>query len=95
VDPVIRRLPVLTFSLALLTAILIGTVLDEEEGSSVWFVLLVPAMIAAIGVLWPTRGALISAAVMLSVLMVLGALTIGLFFLPTVISAWLAAKWAD
>ena len=63
----------------------------EHEGSSVLVVLLVPAALAAIGVLRPTTAVLRGVAVALTVCVVLGAASIGLFFLPTLLAAWIAA----
>jgi hypothetical protein len=63
----------------------------EHEGDSVLLVLLAPAALALIGVLVPRRGVLVAIAAVLSALALLGAMSIGLFFLPTVASAWVVA----
>jgi hypothetical protein len=65
--------------------------LIEHEGASVMLVLLVPAALALLGVLVPRRGVLMTIAALLTVLTVLGAASIGMFFLPTLLSAWIVA----
>lgn len=65
--------------------------LVEHEGASVIVVLLVPAALAAVGVVAPHRRVLMGLAVVLTTLAMLGAASIGLLFLPTVAAAWVAA----
>lgn len=62
----------------------------EHEGTSVLVVLLVPAALAAIGVARPSAPVLRGVAVAITIGVVLGALSVGVFFLPTVLAAWIA-----
>lgn len=64
--------------------------LVEHEGASVLLVLLVPAALAAIGVVRPSRAVLRGVAIALTVCVVLGAASVGLLFLPTALAAWVA-----
>jgi hypothetical protein len=67
------------------------TTLLDTEGSSVLGILAVPAAVAAIGVARPARAVLRAVAVLLTIATVLGAMSIGVFYVPTVLAAWLAA----
>ena len=62
----------------------------EHEGTSVLAVLLVPAALATIGVARPSPAVRRGVAVALTVCVVLAAASVGLFFLPTVLAAWVA-----
>ena len=63
----------------------------EHEGASVLIVLAVPVLVSAMPLAFSRRGVAISAAVLLSALAVLGGFSIGLFYFPAVLLAWLAA----
>lgn len=65
--------------------------LVEHEGATVLLVLLVPAAIAALGVARPTRMVLQGLAIALTVCVVLGAASIGMFYVPTAVAAFVAA----
>lgn len=110
-----RLLPIVTFAVALATAVVLTVIpsysgescstsdvgqvvceqsnetLVEHEGTSVVFVLLVPAAIAALGVVRPSRMVLQGIAIALTVCVVLGAASIGIFYVPTVVAAFVAA----
>ena len=64
--------------------------LIQSEGLSVLAVLAVPVVVAALAVVFPRRGATVTAAVLLTVLTLLGAVSLGLFYLPTTALAWFA-----
>ncbi|MXW61821.1 MAG: hypothetical protein F4Y27_10950 [Acidimicrobiaceae bacterium] len=68
----------------------------ENEGASALAVLAVPVFVAAIGAVFARRGAAITTAVLLTVLTLLGAASLGLFYVPTTVLAWFAvAKHRD
>jgi hypothetical protein len=69
-----------------------NTTLIEHEGTSVLLVLLVPAAIAAIGVARPTHGVLRGVAIALTVCIVLGAMSIGIYYVPTLLVAWIVVR---
>ena len=71
-----------------------STALLETEGGTVLAVLVVPAVLALVGVLRPTRLVLGLVAWLLLVCCALGALSIGVFFLPTLAVAITAAARA-
>ena len=71
-----------------------GKSLLDHEGSSVLVVLLVPAAIALAGVARPTERVLAVVAAAIGVCCVLGILTVGLFYVPTLVAAALAAARA-
>ena len=62
----------------------------QSEGLGALAVLAVPVFVAAVGVVFPRRGVAVTSAVLLTVLTLLGAASIGLFYLPTTVVAWLA-----
>jgi hypothetical protein len=66
------------------------TLLDTE-GGSVLVVLLVPAAIALVGVVRPTARTLQGVVAALAVAIVLGIMSIGVFYVPTLIAAIAAA----
>ena len=64
--------------------------LVTTEGSSVLVVLALPALLALVPVVLASRRATAVTAGALTVLAVLGAASIGVFLVPTVVAAWLA-----
>ena len=54
----------------------------QSEGASVLVVLAIPAIVASAAVVFPKRGVAIATAVVLSVMTLLGAASLGLFFIP-------------
>jgi hypothetical protein len=60
----------------------------EHEGSNVLLVLLAPAALALVGVLVPRRNVLVAIAALLTAASLVAGLSIGVFYLPTVLSAW-------
>ena len=62
----------------------------QSEGLSVLAVLAVPVFVAAVAVVFPRRGVAVTSAVLLTVLTLLGAASLGLFYLPTAAVAWVA-----
>ncbi len=62
----------------------------QSEGLSVLAVLSVPVIIVAVAVVFPRRGATVTSAVLLTVLTLLGAVSLGLFYVPTTVLAWFA-----
>ena len=62
----------------------------QSEGLSVLAVLAVPVFVAAVAVVFPRRGVPVTSAVLLTVLTLLGAASLGLFYLPTTALAWFA-----
>jgi hypothetical protein len=66
--------------------------LVENEGSSVLVLLLLPAVLLAVPLLLPRARVRILVAVLLTILAVLGAMSIGIFLLPAVAAAWFAAR---
>ena len=62
----------------------------EHEGASVLIVLAVPVLVSVMPLVYPMRGVAIAAAVFLTALVVLGGFSIGLYYLPAVVLAWLA-----
>ena len=63
--------------------------LIEHEGIGAVAILAVPVVLAALPVVFPRRFVAISVAVVLSALTLLGAASIGLFFLPAAVLSWL------
>jgi hypothetical protein len=66
------------------------TLLDTE-GAGVLAVLLVPAAIALVGVVRPTPGVLQGVTAALAIAVVLGIMSIGVFFVPTLLAGIAAA----
>jgi hypothetical protein len=64
--------------------------LVEENGANVLLVLSVPAVLAAVGVARPTERVLMVVAAALSIAIVPALLTVGLFYVPTALTAWVA-----
>ena len=64
--------------------------LIEHEGFGAVAILAVPVALAAVPVVFPRRFVAISVAVVLSALTLLGAASIGLFFLPAAALSWIA-----
>ena len=64
--------------------------LIEHEGFGAVAILAIPVLIAAIPAVFPRRAVAVAAAVVLSALTLLGAASIGLFFLPAAALSWLA-----
>ncbi len=62
----------------------------QSEGLSVLAVLAVPVFVAAVAVVFPRRGVAVTSAVLLTVLTLLGAASLGLFYVPTTALAWFA-----
>lgn len=63
----------------------------DTEGASVLVVLAVPVAVALVGALQPRRrGVLIAVAAALTVGVVLAAMSIGVFYVPTLVAAWFA-----
>ncbi len=63
--------------------------LIEHEGIGAVGILAVPVVLAAVPVVFPRRFVAISVAVVLSALTLLGAASIGLFFLPAAALSWI------
>ena len=63
----------------------------EHEGAGVLIVFAVPVLVSAMPLVYSRRGVAIAAAVLLAALVVLGGFSIGLFYLPAVVPACLAA----
>ena len=63
--------------------------LIEHEGIGAVGILAVPVVLAAVPVVFPRRFVAISVAVVLSALTLLGAASIGLFFLPATALSWI------
>jgi hypothetical protein len=66
----------------------------DEEGSSVLFVLALPMLIMAVPVAMRSRRIALAAAIAITILTVLGAMSIGVFVLPTAVLAWMAVASA-
>ncbi len=64
--------------------------LIEHEGIGGVAILAIPVLLAAVPVVFPRRGVAIAVAVILSALTLLGAASIGLFFLPAAALSWIA-----
>lgn len=64
--------------------------LIENEGLGAVAVLAVPVLLTAVPVVFPRRAVTIAVAVVLSALTLLGAASIGLFFLPATVLSWIA-----
>ena len=64
--------------------------LIEHEGSGAAAVLAIPVLLAAVPVVLPRRAVAIAVAAVLSALTLLGAASIGLFFLPAAALSWIA-----
>ena len=62
----------------------------EHEGIGAVAILAIPVLVATVPVIFGKRGVAIAAAVVLSVLTLLGAASFGLFFLPTAALSWFA-----
>jgi hypothetical protein len=65
--------------------------LVAHEGAGVLAVLAVPVLVAALPVIFAGRRMAVASAVALTALMLIGAMSIGVFMVPTVICAWVAA----
>ena len=72
-----------------------STSLIETEGYSVLVVLAVPVVLAVVGAARPTRRTLVVVAAALTMGVVLAAMSIGVFYLPTVLAAWVATRSRD
>ena len=64
--------------------------LIEHEGIGAVAILAIPVALAAVPVVFPRRGVAIAVAVILSAVTLLGAASIGLFFLPAAALSWIA-----
>jgi len=64
--------------------------LIENEGLGAVAILAIPVLLAAVPVVYPRRAVAIAVAVVLSLLTLLGAASIGLFFLPAAALSWIA-----
>ena len=64
--------------------------LEHEGIGAVAAILAIPVLVATVPVIFGKRGVAIAAAVVLSVLTLLGAASFGLFFLPTAALSWFA-----
>ena len=64
----------------------------SSEGSGVLLVLAVPAGVALVPVLLRSRRASLAAAAALTLLAFLGLASVGIFLVPTVVLAWVAAR---
>ena len=64
--------------------------LIEHEGVGAVAILAIPVALAAAPVVFPRRAVAIAVAVVLSALTLLGAASIGLFFLPAAALSWIA-----
>ena len=62
----------------------------EHEGIGSVAILAIPVLVATVPVIVSKRGVAITAAIVLSVLTLLGAASFGLFFLPTAALSWFA-----
>ena len=69
--------------------------LPEENGDGVLVILGIPSVIAAAGVVRPTRNVLLGLAIVLTVILVPAMLSVGVFFVPTALVAWLVFVDAD
>ncbi|MEN3271985.1 MAG: hypothetical protein V7636_746 [Actinomycetota bacterium] len=69
--------------------------IPEENGDGILLILSIPAAIAAIGVVRPRRNVLLGVAVVVTVLMVPAMLSVGVFYAPTAVVAWLVFADAD
>ena len=68
-----------------------STSLLDGEGAGVLAVLSVPAIVTAVVVIAPSRRSARWTAIALTGAAILGAASVGIFFVPTVILAWVAA----
>lgn len=66
----------------------------QNEGASVLVVLGVPIVLALAALVWSDRRVALGAAVGLTLGALLGAMSVGVFYVPTVILAWLTASAA-
>ena len=66
--------------------------LIEHEGIGAVAILAIPVLLAAGPVVFPRRAVAIAVAVVLSALTLLGAASIGLFFLPAAALSWIAVS---
>ena len=64
--------------------------LIDNEGIGAVAILAIPVALAAVPVVFPRRAVAIAVAVVLSALTLLGAASIGLFFLPAAALSWIA-----
>ncbi|MXW95875.1 MAG: hypothetical protein F4110_14580 [Acidimicrobiaceae bacterium] len=64
--------------------------LIESEGLDAVAILAIPVLPAAVPVVFPRRAVAIAVAAVLSALTLLGAASIGLFFLPAAALSWIA-----
>jgi hypothetical protein len=69
--------------------------IPEENGRGVLVVLSIPAAVATAGVIRPSRRVLVGVAIVLTLLLVPAMLSVGVFFVPTAIAAWLVFGDAD
>ena len=79
--------------LTLLVAVVTSTALLfalEHEGIGAVAILAIPVLVATVPVIFGKRGVATTAAVVLSALTLLGAASLGLFFLPTAALSWFA-----
>ncbi len=63
-----------------------------NEGTAVLLVLAVPALIALVSVIVRTHRSALVAAAALTLATLFGAASVGMFFLPTVVLAWVAVR---
>jgi hypothetical protein len=69
--------------------------IPEENGNGVLLILSIPAAIAAIGVVRPTRRVLLGIAITLSIALLPAMLSVGIFFVPTAVAAWFVSQAAS
>jgi hypothetical protein len=66
--------------------------LVDSEGAGVLAVLAVPAIVALVAVVVPSRRTARWTAIALTAAAVVGIASVGMFFVPTVVLAWVAAR---
>lgn len=66
--------------------------LIEREGTSALVALLLPAVIAALAVVWPGRRMRLGVAILLTTFVVLAVMSVGIFFIPAAFAAWVSAQ---
>jgi hypothetical protein len=69
--------------------------IPEENGNGILLILSIPAAVAAVGVVGPRRNVLLGVAVVVTVLIVPAMLSVGVFYAPTAVVAWLVFADAD
>jgi hypothetical protein len=69
--------------------------IPEENGRGVLLILAIPAAVAAAGLIRPTRNALLVIAAVLTALLLPAAMSVGIFFAPTALVAWIVAVLVD